>query len=159
MKVRTQVFPDDVQKVREIAESTGFFYDHEVDVAASLVEDTLEKGEIEGYRFLFLEDDNNRTIGFTCFGEIACTKGRYDIYWIVVHNNYRGKGYGKELMRLTENRIVELGGAIAYLETSSTDKYLPTRKFYENLNYFKEAEIKDFYLDNDSKVIYSKRVK
>ena len=77
----------------------------------------------------------------------------------MVHNDYRGKGLGKDLLIQTEKRIAELGGAIAYLETSSTEKYFPTRKFYENLNYFKEAEIKDFYMDNDSKVIYSKRLK
>jgi ribosomal protein S18 acetylase RimI-like enzyme len=156
MNYRTTVKHSDIVDVEKITESTGFFYDHEVEVAVSLVVDTL-KDPKDGYKFLFLED-NGRTIGYTCFGEIACTHKRYDIYWIVIHNDYRGKGLGKEILKETENEIIRLGGEICYLETSSTEKYIPTRAFYDKLNYVKEAEIIDFYLNGDNKVIYSKRL-
>jgi len=157
MKVRTTVKHEDIENVKRITESTGFFYDHEVEVAISLVIDTLKNPE--EYNFVLIEDDNGKTIAFSNFGEIPCTKKRFDIYWIVVDNDQRGKGLGKILIAETEKRIKELGGEIAYLETSSTEKYHPTRKFYEGLNYDKEVVMKDFYADGDDKVIYSKRLK
>lgn len=157
MKVRTTVKHEDIENVKRITESTGFFYDHEVEVAISLVIDTLSNPE--EYSFVLIEDDNGKTIAFTNFGEIPCTHKRFDIYWIVVDNEQRGKGLGKILIAETEKRIRELGGEIAYLETSSTEKYLPTRKFYESLKYDKEVVMKDFYANGDDKVIYSKRLK
>jgi len=157
MNFRTNVIPEDIKHVRSITESTKFFYDHEVDVAVSLVEEALKDGEEALYHFLFVED-NNKTIGYTSYGEIPCTKGRYDVYWIVVSDEYRGKGIGKLLLKETENQIIILGGEIAYLETSSQEKYIPTCKFYENLLYHKEAVIKDFYTNDDDKIIYSKRL-
>jgi ribosomal protein S18 acetylase RimI-like enzyme len=75
-----------------------------------------------------------------------------------VSDEYRGKGIGKLLLKETENQIIILGGEIAYLETSSQEKYIPTCKFYENLLYHKEAVIKDFYTNDDDKIIYSKRL-
>ena len=159
MNIRTQVKQEDLNNVRRITESTRFFYDHELDVAVSLVDKTLKKGDEAGYHFLFVEDDNNKTIGYTCFGEIPCTSRRYDIYWIVVDNDQRGKGIGKFILRETEKEIVRIGGEIIYLETSSQEKYHPTRSFYEKLEYIKEAELKDFYANKDNKVIYAKRLK
>jgi ribosomal protein S18 acetylase RimI-like enzyme len=159
MNIRTHVKKEDLENVRRITESTKFFHDHEVDVAVSLVEDTLREGEAAGYYFLFIEDDNHNTVGFTCFGEIPCTRQRYDIYWIVVDDSQRGKGLGKFILKETEKEIARIGGEIAYLETSSIEKYHPTRVFYEKLDYTKEVELKDFYDNGDSKVIYSKRVK
>jgi ribosomal protein S18 acetylase RimI-like enzyme len=159
MNIRTHVKQEDLENVRRITESTKFFYEHEVDVAVSLVDETLIKGDEAGYHFLFVEDDNQKTIGFTCFGEIPCTRQRYDIYWIVVDNEQRGKGIGKFILKETEKEIVRIGGEIAYLETSSQEKYHSTRSFYENLEYTKEAELKDFYANEDNKVIYAKRLK
>ena len=51
-----------------------------------------------------------------------------------------------------------MGGKGIYLETSSTEKYIPTREFYLRCNYKIEAQIKDFYDDGDDKVIFVKRL-
>ena len=54
---RTIPVPSDAARIREIVESTGFFYDHETDIAVELVEERLEKGESTGYYFVFAEVD------------------------------------------------------------------------------------------------------
>lgn len=160
MKIRTNVRPDDPQRIRDIVTSTGFFYDHEIEVAVSLCEENLAQGEEQsGYFFVFADDDDGRTLGYACYGEIACTRQRYDLYWMGVHADARGKGIGKILMKETDKAIAARGGEIVYIETSSREKYLPTREFYIATGCVKEAELKDFYDNGDNKVIYTRRVR
>lgn len=158
MKFRTEPILPDIESVRQVVASTGFFHDYEIDVAVEIVEEYLEKGASCGYRFVFLDDENGNLIAYSSFGEIGCTRKRYDIYWLAVMNTFRGKGIGRKVMLETESQIAAEGGEIAYVETSSREQYLPTRQFYEKLNYTREAEIKDFYDNGDSKVIYSKKI-
>jgi len=157
IKFRTDVKREDIENVREILFSSGFFYDFEIAVAIELVEEALENGTESDYLFVFAEYEGN-TIGYTCFGQIACTKYSYDLYWIGVHNNYRGAGIGKILMSETEKNIKKLGGKGIYIETSSRDKYIPTQKFYDNCNCELIARINDFYDEGDDKLLYKKIV-
>ncbi len=47
-----------------------------------------------------------------------------------------------------------------YIETSGKEQYLPTRKFFIILAIaFLEAELKDFYAPDDSKLIFLKELK
>ena len=140
--------------IKEIVESTGFFYDIEIPIAVGLVESTIKDGE--DYKFLFAEI-YGKTVAYTCYGSIEGTIGGYDLYWIVTHNDYRGSGIGKNLIEETHNRVKKDGGKYIIAETSSIDKYLPTRNFYEKMEYINEASIKDFYREGDDKIFYIKR--
>jgi GNAT superfamily N-acetyltransferase len=147
----------DAENVRELIDSTGFFSKAEADVAVELVDERLSKGLASGYHFLFAEIDG-RTIGYTCYGPIACTISSYDLYWIAVHNEVRGKGVGKLLLLESEKRIQNLGGSRIYIETSNKQQYEPTRGFYLNCGYKIEAILDHFYGPSDGKVIYVKAV-
>ncbi len=153
--LRNTVERADVQRVRAIAESTGFFYSEEVDTAVELVEDRLAKGLRCGYHFLFAEEDG-RTVGFTSYGSIACTRTSFDLYWIVVAGDYRGRGLGSRLLAESERAINALGGTRVYIETSMRDLYEPTRGFYVARGYASVAVLDDFYAPGDAKVIYMK---
>ena len=158
MKVtfRKIITENDFERIKQIALSTGFFRDDEIEVAIELVTEAFKKGqEQSGYFFLF-SMINDHTTGFVCYGPTPCTLGTYDLYWIVVDNNYRGNGTGRMLMQQTEKELIAAKARKLYIETSSTDKYLPTRKFYGNCGYTEEAILKDFYSQGDDKVIYSK---
>ncbi len=152
---RENLTKSDMENVREILTSTGFFYDFEIKVAIELVEEYLQKGKESGYLFLFAES-GGRTIGYSCYGPIPCTKHSYDLYWIGVHNDFRGKGIGKKVLAESEKRMGELGGKKIFIETSSTEKYLPTRKFYLDCGYEECALLKEFYGPGDHKHIYEK---
>ena len=154
---RTEVRSSDKEIVKEIVESSGFFYDHEIEVAVEIVKETIDKGIESGYYFIFAEIDN-KTVGYTCFGSIPCTKYSYDIYWIAVLNDFRNQKIGRFVLEETEKTLKKMGGKGIYLETSSTEKYIPTREFYLRCNYKIEAQIKDFYDDGDDKVIFVKRL-
>jgi ribosomal protein S18 acetylase RimI-like enzyme len=154
---RETVRPEDIRNVREIVTSTGFFYDFEIPVAVELVEDRLKEGEDSGYFFIFVELQG-KTVSYSCYGPIAGTDAGYDLYWIVTHNDYRGLGIGKKLLDETHRIVKNRGGRYIIAETSSLEKYTPTRLFYEKNEYSKDAVIKDFYMINDDKVIYVKRL-
>lgn len=155
---REDVRPADVARVREIAQSTGFFNKSEVDIAVELVETRLKEGPASGYRFLFADLPDGSTVGYTCFGEIPCTVGSYDLYWIIVHRDYKSAGIGRQLMSRTEAVVKGLGGRGLYAETAGRDQYLPTRAFYQKIGYETVAIMKDFYTPGDDKVVFFKKL-
>jgi ribosomal protein S18 acetylase RimI-like enzyme len=155
MSLRAEPSQADIENVRDIIISTGFFQNHEIDVAVELVEERLQKGIESGYFFIFVEIDG-RTVAYACYGTIPCTIGSWDLYWIATHNNFRGKGIGKKLLAEVEKHIKELGGRTVYIETSLKPQYEPTQYFYDSAGYAREAVLKDFYDVNDHKVIYSR---
>lgn len=141
--------------IRKITESSGFFYPEEIDVAVELAETTLEKGAKAGYLFVFADIDD-RSAGYACFGEIPCTQDCYDLYWIAVHDDFRGQGIGKQLMHETEDAVRKLKGRKIYIETASRDQYIPTQQFYLKNGYIIEARLTDYYSPGDDKLIFSK---
>ncbi len=157
IRFRTNVTVEDLENVREITTSTGFFYDFEIPVAVSLVQDHLDDGEESGYLFVFAEVEG-KTVAYSCYGHIAGTDAGYDLFWIATHNDLRGTGIGKLLLEETHRHAKEMGARYIVAETSSLEKYLPTRLFYEKNNYSNEALIPDYYKPGDGKVIYVKRL-
>ncbi|NLT50411.1 MAG: GNAT family N-acetyltransferase [Ignavibacteria bacterium] len=157
IRFRENVLSGDELKVEEIVRSTGFFSEDEISIARELVEERLAKGIESGYFFLFAEVENE-IVGYTCFGPIPATKHSFDLYWIAVHSNFRGKGIGKILNVETEKIIAGMGGHNVYAETSGRGQYEPTRAFYVNNGYTEGAVLEDFYAPGDAKYIYVKSV-
>ena len=152
---REEPFPSDLQGVKEIVESSGFFSQEEIEVALELVQERLLKGVTSGYHFLFAEAEG-RMIGYACFGPIPGTKESCDLYWIAVNNDFRGSGLGKAILEKAEQEMTDLGGRRIYVETSSREQYRPTQSFYSKCGYAKEAVLKNFYSPGDDKIIYVK---
>jgi ribosomal protein S18 acetylase RimI-like enzyme len=152
---RRDVVAADRERIRDLVASSPFFSTHEIDIAAELVEERLSKGLRSGYHFLFAED-RGRLLGYTCYGPIACTKDRFDLYWIVVQPQLRGMGLGRRLLTETEILIRRQGGERIYVETSSREQYSPTRGFYASCGYELCATLKGFYSEGDDKMIYVK---
>ncbi len=156
LSIRTSVIPSDPEAVDQIVTSSGFFRPDEVPVAVELVAEGLEKGRASGYEFVFIEVDG-RTVAYACFGQIPCTLYSYDLYWIAAHEDFRGKGLGKIVLKEVEKAVANLGGKSIYIETSCLPKYEPTRAFYLNNQYLEKARFEDFYDDGDDKVVYVKK--
>ena len=152
---RQEVRPSDREAVDRLVRSTGFFSEEEHLIAVELVDEHLAKGEASGYLFLFAEEDE-RLLGYTCFGPIAGTLHSYDLYWIAVDPKTQGQGIGKQLMAESERLMAERGARRVYAETSSRPQYEPTRAFYLSCGYIREALLVDFYAPGDGKVIFVK---
>lgn len=148
--------PEDVDAVRAIVHSTGVFSAEEARVAGDLVQETLDG--TEDYAFIFARTINKKLAGYACFGRIPLTEGSYDLYWIVVSASMHGNGLGSEIMKRTEQRVKNSGGAAIYAETSGRADYASSRKFYEHLGFTEAANLPDFYRKNDAKIIYVKKL-
>jgi D-alanine-D-alanine ligase len=153
--LRTTVMRGDADIVRDIAASTSLFRSDEIGIAVELVEERLRVGLASGYHFIFAEK-GGIVLGYSCYGPIPLTLNSYDLYWIAVRKEVQGSGIGKMLLSCSEAAMVELGGKRIYIETSSRDLYLRTRRFYEICGYRAEATLREFYSPGDNKVIYVK---
>lgn len=155
--LRTAITAADVSAVRALVERTGFFTEEEADIAAELVEERLKRGEASGYNFI-LADIDGVLAGYTCYGPIAGAERAHDLYWIAVEPQRQGGGLGKLLIGETETALKGLGVTRYFAETSSTERYAPTRSFYVRSGFREVANIADFYRAGDGKVVYEKRL-
>ena len=155
---RDEVTAEDVERIGELVEATGFFHPGEVSVARELVEERCAKGDASGYHFLLAEAPSGALLGYTCYGPIACTESSWDLYWIAVAPSAQRIGLGRRLMEATEQEAAKRGGTRMYADTSGREQYSPTRSFYERCGYATAADLEDFYAPGDSKRIYAKRL-
>jgi ribosomal protein S18 acetylase RimI-like enzyme len=147
--------PKDVQGVRDLVARTGIFSDAEVAIAAELVEAALRCGAVAGYEFVFAERAG-RLAGYSCFGPIPATAASYDLYWIAVHPDERGRRLGTALLSRSEARIHAAGGRLVWVDTSSRRDYLPAQGFYRAAGYREAARLDGFYGADDAKLIFAK---
>lgn len=154
--LRCEVTPEDIGAIKNILLSSEIFTHGEIQVAVELVLDHLMRREHSGYSFLFAETVTHQVVGYTCFGPITCTQGRFDLYWIAVHAHFHRMGIGSLLLKKSEQEMAGRGAKRIFIETSSQDKYLSTRRFYQMHGYKAVAEVKHFYSINDSKIIFEK---
>jgi acetoin utilization deacetylase AcuC-like enzyme/L-amino acid N-acyltransferase YncA len=154
---RSAVMADDVGRVRSLVASTGFFNAAEVDVAADLVTERLSKGIRSGYHFILAERGRG-LVAYACYGPIEGTQGSFDLFWIAVAPEEQRKGLGPQVFSRAETAMRKAGAKRIYVDTSSSDRYAPTRGFYQRMGFAEEARLPDFYAPGDSKIIYMKEL-
>lgn len=154
---RHEVGKSDLESIKRLVERAGVFSQAEVNIAIELAEARIGKGDASDY-FFVLAEAQARLAGFTCFGPIPATEGRFDIYWIVVDKSEERRGLGGALLLATEKRCAAAGGKRIYVETSSTAPYGPARSFYEKHGYALEAQLADYHRDGDGLCIYLKAI-
>ena len=147
----------DGPQIQEIAAQAGVFSQEEIDCVAALWEDYLTVGPVVGGYNFIVDRDEDRVLGFACYGPRDLTNGVFDLYWIAVDPNARRSGVGRSLLTASEQAVCEADGRMLIAETSGTSHYEPTRNFYLGMGYNLEATIKDFYIDGDDLVIFVKR--
>ena len=148
---------EDKEAVMAIIKRTKFFRPEEINIAEEVFDDSVS-GDPEVSYQSFVAREAHKTIGWVCFGPTPCTVGTFDIYWVAVDPENQKNGVGTSLVQYAAAIIKSLKGRMIAVDTSGSQRYLPTRQFYEKLGYCKEACIKDFYAVGDDKVIYIKRV-
>ncbi len=152
---REEVRPEDCEAVGGLVRATGFFSEEEEDIAVELVEERLVKGDRSGYFFLFAEEED-RLLGYACFGPIPGSVHSFDLYWIAVSPGEQGRGIGRRLMVAAERLMAKRGARRIYADTSSRPQYESTRAFYIACGYREAAFLNDFYAPEDGKVIFVK---
>ncbi len=143
--------------MRALVSGTGMFSSEEIAIAAELVTERIEKGRISGYEFVIAEEAG-QLAGYACYGPIPGSETSYDLYWIAVNADRQGRGLGREILARAEAAMARKGARQIHVDTSSSDRYAPTRKFYSANGYDVAAEFADFYRPGDGKVIFVKKL-
>ncbi len=149
---------EDRESVQKILVDTKKFTQEEIDVAMETIDIYLNNHSPKDYFIFTAVLEDNSVAGFINFGLVPITEGTYDIYWIAVDPACQGRGMGTVLVSFAEEKIKAMEGHMICIETSSTEKYLPTQQFYEKLGYVLESRIRDFYRIGDDRMIYIKRL-
>jgi ribosomal protein S18 acetylase RimI-like enzyme len=137
---------------------TPEFKPYEVMVAEEVIDAYLENSNGSGYNIL-VAIDNGTVTGYICYGPTPCTVGTWDIYWVAVDLEKRGRGIGAALTEAAEAAITRAGGRLVIIETSSTPLYDNTRRFHGARGYKTVARVADFYSPGDDRLIMVKRLK
>jgi ribosomal protein S18 acetylase RimI-like enzyme len=125
-------------------------------IAIELLDIYLEDPAQEDYKFFAAFDDDSQMIGYICYGPTPLTEGTYDLYWIAVDPQYAGQGVGTLLMRQLESIVKASHGRLVVIETSSSQQYALTRRFYLKNKYVLAETIKDFYRPGEDRVTFVK---
>ncbi len=147
----------DKPALMQILRHTPEFKPYEVAVAEEVIDGYLLDPEGTGYHAL-IADDDAQMAGYICYGQTPCTVGTWDIYWIAVAGEKRGKGIGGALTQAAEADIQREQGRLVLIETSSQPIYENTRRFYLGQQYEPVARIPDFYSPGDDLLIMQKRL-
>lgn len=158
MKIRP-ITNQDREAVLEVIHSTGMFTQEEERVAAEVIDDCLATNGQQDYVVVVIENEQGVVVGYMCYGPTPMTEGVVDLYWMAVHPGKHRQGYGKALVQWLEKTVQENKWRLIVIETSSKDKYVTTRHFYERLGYVETARIRDFYCPGDDLLIYCKYFK
>jgi len=154
----TPITDRDREKILRLLKQTGVFNEKEIEVAMEIADQVLAKRDRGDYQTFCYYDGENRFRGYICFGPIPMTDSRYDLYWIAVDKQARGKGVAAELVGFMEEEIAKQGGGKIYVDTSSTPQSGAARAFYAKQGYSRVCALDDFYRKGDSKIIFMKDI-
>lgn len=144
----------DLTALPALTRATGFFTDEEVGIVAELAAEARGANP-DGYHFVVAAQDD-RAVGFACWGLAGQSDAVYDLYWIVVDPATQGRGIGRRLIAHVEADVATRAGRSLVAETEGSATYAPTRAFYLAAGYAELGRIPDFYRAGADKVFYGK---
>lgn len=134
-----------------------FFTETEMSVGLRMFDEDMSRSpEDRDYRHLSALDPREEVEGFTCCAPIDVTDWSWILYWIVVRKDRQRSGVGTRMLKSVEAEARLCGGMWLYLDTSSSDRYSPTRAFYERTGFEIAARLSDYYRRGDDNIIYRK---
>ncbi|MEN3044610.1 MAG: GNAT family N-acetyltransferase [Candidatus Hydrothermales bacterium] len=155
MKVKelkiSKIFNGHRRFVEEIVNKTEEFLERDRKTCL-YVFDGIERGEYEGLGIF----EDERLIGFIFFSENLLADSVIELLWIAVDPEFYGKGVAQILWEEFFREVKVRNARLIVLETQARHKR--ARSFYRKMGFEREAEIKDFYAEGESKEIWVKRI-
>ncbi len=141
---------DDIAGLQAVLDGTELFPS---EMLAEMLAPYLA-GETEA--FWLTCHSNGVAVGFCYTVPEDLAYGTWNMLALAVRPDLQGKGLGAALVRAAEQHLKDKGQRILIVDTSGTDDFSLTRKFYSQHGYEEEARIRDFWADGDDKVIFRK---
>jgi len=158
MRIRSLLPSDRAQLIDILSQGAGF-RSEEVACAIELLDAALAPADPDGDCYearVALADDSERVLGYACFGATPMTEAAYDLYWLVVAEDARGRGIGAGLSTAVEEELKQRGARIVRVETSSLEGQGGARRFYEKTGFRLAGAIANFYKEGDDLLVFAK---
>ena len=144
---------DDLDGLRKVLVDTALFPD-------DMLPDLLSRSLSGADRALWLTcHHRGSAAGFSYTVPEDLTDGAWNMRALAVSPALQGSGLGSALVRATEAELRQMGGRLLIVDTSGTDDFAVTRRFYRRNGYAEEARIRDFWAEGADKVTYRKSLR
>ena len=141
---------DDVPSLQSVVKETGLF---PVEMLPDLIAPVLSgdsdavwlSGHLDG-----------AAVGLCYLVPEELADGAWNMLALAVRPDFQGQGIGTALVQAAEQHLREKGQRILIVDTSGTEEFALTRRFYAQNGYDEEARIRDFWAAGDDKVVFRK---
>lgn len=142
--------PDDIAGLQTVLDVTELFPSEKLPemLAPALA------GETEAFWLTCLHD--GKAVGLCYTAPEELTDGTWNMLALAVHSDFQGKRFGTALVRAVEAHLKNKGQRMLIVDTSGTDDFALTRKFYAQNGYEEESRLRDFWAAGDDKVVFRK---
>jgi ribosomal protein S18 acetylase RimI-like enzyme len=144
---------EDVEGLKKLLDTINLFPSEMLD---GMIYDYLHNPDTKSVWFTCIEANEHVAVGF-CTKE-KLTNETYNLLAIGVSKAHQRKGIASKMIHFIEDHLKAKGSRMLIIETSSVDEFKQARKLYEKLNYTQLAQVKDFWDDNDHKLIFGKKL-
>jgi GNAT superfamily N-acetyltransferase len=129
-----------------------------VSCAIELLDGALARGEGNTYEALVAQSGppDDALVAYACFGATPMTEGTFDLYWLVVAEEARGRGMGRGLLTAVEDELRGRRGRLLRIETSSLEGQGGAARFYAQSGYRQVGLVSDFYRPGDDLITFAK---
>jgi len=150
-KIRS-VKAEDLPFLIDVVNTSGLFPG---EMLIDMTGDSLDDDSSKQYWITY---ETDKPIAVAYFAPERMTSGTWNLYLIAVLANQQGTGIGTQLMNFIESFLRSKSQRILIVETSDLEEFELTRKFYQGINYQKEAHIGEFYDEGEGKVVFWKKL-
>ena len=144
---------EDITGLKRLLDNINLFPSELLD---GMIHDYLHNPNTKSVWFTCIEDKEPIALGF-CSKE-KLTNETYNLLAIAVSNDHQRKGIASKMIHFIEEHLKTQGCRMLIIETSSIDEFQQARNLYEKLNYIQLAQVKDFWDENDDKLIFGKKL-
>ena len=148
------VTPDDKKALIGIASAVDLFSPQELEEFVGMLTEYFD-GNL-GHNHFWITYDDGEPIGVAYYAPEPYACGTWNLYFIAVHPDRQGEGWGGKLLQYVEEALTARGERILLVETSGLPNFERTREFYRKHGYNQEARIREFYKAGDDKIIFRK---
>ena len=145
---------DDKKAIMAIANALSLFNPEELEALNDLLTEYFD-GKLDSDHFWIIYEDG-AIMGVAYYAPESYAYGTWNLYFIAVHPEHQGQGYGTKLLHYVEQVLTKRGERLLLVETSGLQNFERTRAFYRQHGYEEEARIREFYKAGDDKIVFRK---
>ncbi len=142
----------DAPAVTQLVIAAKMFSQEEATFVPELFADFLSSPKDDRHGLVVLDEQG--LLGVAYWRPVDMANGVVDLTMIAVDPAAQGRGFGRALMRHAEAQVRQAGQRLLLVQTSGTEQYAGTRRFYAALGYDEEARVRDYWSAGDDLVMF-----